>query len=56
VRGEVSLEGAEGDLERKKAQQEVMRKQVMDARKRGEDVDGRDEMGGNGGKEHLNLV
>lgn len=55
-RGEFSFEGEEGDLERKKAQQEVMRTQVMDARKRGEDVDGRNEMGGAGGREQLNLA
>ena len=56
VRGEFSFAGEEGDLERKKAQQEVLRTQVINARKRGEDVDGRNEMGGAGGREQLNLV
>ncbi|KAK4239588.1 hypothetical protein C8A03DRAFT_32349 [Achaetomium macrosporum] len=41
-RGEVMLEANEADLERKKQQQAAARKQVMDARKRGEDVDGRE--------------
>lgn len=40
ARGEVSLDGEEADLERKKAQQQVARQQVKDARQRGEDVDG----------------
>ncbi|KAG7290164.1 hypothetical protein NEMBOFW57_000162 [Staphylotrichum longicolle] len=40
-RGEVTLAKGEADLERKKQQQAAARKQVMDARKRGEDVDGR---------------
>ncbi|KAK4187137.1 hypothetical protein QBC35DRAFT_240632 [Podospora australis] len=43
VRGEISLSESEGDLERKKAQQEVARRQVMEARKHGENVDGRAE-------------
>ncbi|KAK4167733.1 hypothetical protein QBC43DRAFT_311345 [Cladorrhinum sp. PSN259] len=61
VRGEVSLDEVEGDLERKKAQQEVMRRQVMEARERGEDVDGRREhekkdVTGEGRREQINLV
>ncbi|KAK4227788.1 hypothetical protein QBC38DRAFT_476990 [Podospora fimiseda] len=61
VRGEISLDKEEGDLERKKAQQEVMRGQVMEARERGDDVDGRREhekqdVMGEGRREHINLV
>ncbi|KAK3994197.1 hypothetical protein QBC44DRAFT_306389 [Cladorrhinum sp. PSN332] len=61
VRGEISLEAEEGDLERKKAQQEVLRRQVMGARKTGEDVDGRREHGredisGEGRREQVDLV
>ncbi|KAK4198045.1 hypothetical protein QBC40DRAFT_230828 [Triangularia verruculosa] len=41
VRGEVSLWGEEGSLERKKALQEVEREQIRRMRERGEDVDGR---------------
>ncbi|KAK4043852.1 hypothetical protein C8A01DRAFT_31952 [Parachaetomium inaequale] len=47
-RGEVTLEAGEADLERKKQQQAAARKQVMDARKRGEDVDGRGTTGPSG--------
>ncbi|GAB1320900.1 hypothetical protein MFIFM68171_11110 [Madurella fahalii] len=47
-RGQVTLEATEAGLERKKAQQEVARKQIMDARKRGVDVDGRGESGPSG--------
>ncbi|KAL2170586.1 hypothetical protein VTG60DRAFT_4599 [Thermothelomyces hinnuleus] len=47
-RGEVTLEVGEADLERKKQQQVAARKQIMDARKRGEDVDGRGTAGPGG--------
>ncbi|KAK4178031.1 hypothetical protein QBC36DRAFT_183668 [Triangularia setosa] len=40
VRGEVSFLGEEGNLERKKAQQEVERAQIKKMREKGEDVDG----------------
>lgn len=48
ARGEVTLEADEADLERKKQQQAAARKAVMDARKRGEDVDGRGTSGPSG--------
>ncbi|KAK3374785.1 hypothetical protein B0H63DRAFT_418998 [Podospora didyma] len=43
TRGEFSLDGDEGDFERKKAQQSIRREQVKEARRHGEDVDGRGE-------------
>ncbi|KAK0624090.1 hypothetical protein B0T14DRAFT_565396 [Immersiella caudata] len=39
-RGEVTLDGDEADLERKKAQQSWARDQVKEARREGKDVDG----------------
>ncbi|KAK3296360.1 uncharacterized protein B0H64DRAFT_475177 [Chaetomium fimeti] len=47
-RGEVTLGSGEADLERKKQQHAAARKQVRDARKRGEDVDGRETTGPSG--------
>ncbi|KAL2158185.1 hypothetical protein VTH06DRAFT_4753 [Thermothelomyces fergusii] len=47
-RGEVTLEAGEADRERKKQQQAAARKQVMDARKREEVVDGRGTTGSGG--------
>ncbi|KAK3944357.1 hypothetical protein QBC46DRAFT_173683 [Diplogelasinospora grovesii] len=40
ARGEVSLDGDEADLERKKAQQSLAREQAKEARRAGVDVDG----------------
>lgn len=51
VLGGLQCEGAAltaGNLSRKKAQQEVARKQVMEARKEGYDVEGRGESGPSG--------
>ncbi|SPQ26202.1 5bf9e24b-d824-4808-8298-0023527227de [Thermothielavioides terrestris] len=49
-RGEVTLQANEAGLERKKQQQAAARKQVVDARRRGEDVDGRG-LGGPSGRQ-----
>ncbi|KAK0703878.1 hypothetical protein B0T26DRAFT_681501 [Lasiosphaeria miniovina] len=43
VRGEVTLDGGEAGVERKKAQQSLAREQVKAARREGKDVDGRGE-------------
>ncbi|KAK3380482.1 hypothetical protein B0T24DRAFT_717863 [Lasiosphaeria ovina] len=43
VRGEVTLDGDEAGVERKKAQQSLAREQVKAARREGKDVDGRGE-------------
>ncbi|KAK0637441.1 hypothetical protein B0T17DRAFT_651998 [Bombardia bombarda] len=40
VRGEVTLDGDEADMERKKAQQSLAREQVKQDRREGKDVDG----------------
>ncbi|KAJ4385852.1 hypothetical protein N0V85_008050 [Neurospora sp. IMI 360204] len=46
VRGEVSLEPSEADLERKKLQQSWKREEIKRARKAGKDVDGTSGLGG----------
>ncbi|KAK3947559.1 hypothetical protein QBC32DRAFT_81421 [Pseudoneurospora amorphoporcata] len=46
VRGEVSLEPSEADLERKKLQQSWKREEIKKARKAGKDVDGTSGLGG----------